>query len=206
MKEILKIHFTLYPEDCEIREDELETDRIVFLSNPKKWFPEEKFEMELVGEKVEDYREDVYKWSFNDKSSLDSDFDDKAEKVHYKYIVKNPFVTIDIETIWLGFEDRNSLHDPYWSAIDWWQESTSYQETFEGLTEWIIDNFKPIIDKNVSGENLSKNVSRVKEPKPPFEYVALVDADCNVITSIDWESGISDVDYVDVVLNKIIEL
>ncbi len=149
--------------------------------------------MELIGEKVED----IYKWDFNEKSSIDSDFDDKTEKIHYKYIVKNPFVVIDINTIKLGFEDNNSNYEPYFSNIDWWQECTSYQETFEGLTEWIIDNFKPIIDKEVS-TNLKLN--------PPFEYVALVYTDCHVEMSVDWESGISDVDYVEIVLNKIIEL
>jgi len=205
MKEILKIHFTLYPEGCEVREDELEIDRIVFLSSPKDWVSEEKFEMEFIGDKVEDYREDSYMWNFNNKSSLDPNFNDEVEKIYYKYIVENSFVTIDIQTVWLGFEDRSSSHDPYWSAIDWWKESTSYQETFEGLTEWIIDNFKPVIDKNVSSE-LPKNVTRVKELKPPFEYVALVDANCNVATSVDWESGVSDVDYVEIILNKIIEL
>ncbi len=43
MKEILKIHFTLYSEDCEIREEELDTDRIVLLSNPKKMVIRRKF-------------------------------------------------------------------------------------------------------------------------------------------------------------------
>ncbi len=197
MKEILKIHFTLYPEGCEVREDELETDRIVLLSDPNSWANEEKFEMDSIGEKLEDYRCDVYNWDFNKKSSLDPSFDEKQEKVYYKYIVKNPFVIISIETLWLGFQDNDSKHEPFFSEIDWWQECTSYQETFQDLPEWIINNFKPIIDKNIL-ENPKLN--------PPFDYVALVDVSCNVFTSRDWESGILDVDCVEIVPNKIIEL
>ncbi len=165
--------------------DLIECDNVVLVSEPGKWLP------------------------FVD----DEDYDDIAPLTGDGRILKKALMQYSFERIPLGFQDNTGF--PWWSPIYEAIETEGFKESFEPSLQWLFDNFYPAIISQYEPTPVNEaeaktsalvRVYKKKNPDPPFQYSALVDFSTHVETSTDWESGMSEIDYIEIEPVRLVEL